>query len=122
MILCGKSVYCAARCHAQHELHVVDDDVSDVIDVDCVPHGVKHFAGVVSAVEGEVVHGQALEAVGPRVKLVEVLLDVELRELLKLHLCQTSVVHLEAAPQGRNSLKEVMILTLVFSGVEFYGR
>ena len=98
VILCGESVYCAACRHAKHELHVIDDDMSDVIDVDCVPHGVEHFAGVVGAVEGEVVHGQALEAVGPRVKLVEVLLDVELRELLKLHLSQTSVVHLKAAP------------------------
>ncbi len=65
------------------------------------------------AVEGEVVHGELLELVSPRVELVQVVLQVGRRKLLQLHLGQPRVRDLEAAPQGVHSLQQKQLYFLL---------
>ena len=65
--------------------------------------------------EREVVERQLLEPIRPRVEIFYRLLQVHCRELLELHLGQTNVLHLEAAPQSVDALEFNHLATALFS-------
>lgn len=85
---------------AHHELDVVDDHVTDVVDVGRVFDRVHHHFETLLAVKRHKVDGKLFESVGRFLELVQVFLQGKPSHLLEHRFCQSHVPDLETAPQS----------------------
>ena len=108
LVLMKKLVKCRPSPRSHHELHIVNNDVADVVDVDRVAHGVHHFGHVVGPMERREVEWQLGELIRPVVELGQILLQVDQAELFHHGAEKPDIANLETSPQSIHTWEKII--------------